>query len=331
MEQRETTAAVVPARSAAGWRRLLIALVAIGAAGAAWVATHRASGASAGVVTPAAVPTPAAAGASAPAPLPIAAASVPPVAAVAPALVPVASAPQMPPVESAAESLRKVQLALSGGSAQDDLVAAFVLESCVNADKAANDLIQGRDAVKWLPAEARKIFDKLPPVSDETIARAQRDQRRCQVFDAATLGSRGELYRKAYEGGAPGAAIPYLRWLKTEGAQDKPDPELIARLQAGARADAQAADLSALASFAYGGRYSAEQAGADPVQMNAYREAYLRIIEEAAPGQSASSRDLISRLTTLGPAEPALTAQQQHQADALVRQILDAWHRRQHP
>jgi len=33
MEQRETTAAVVPARSGAGWRGLLIALAAIGAAG----------------------------------------------------------------------------------------------------------------------------------------------------------------------------------------------------------------------------------------------------------------------------------------------------------
>src|SRR5213078_3345833 len=116
-----------------------------------------------------------------------------------------------------------------------------------------------------------------------------------------------------------------------EGAQDKHDTDLIARLQAGARADAQAADLSALVSFAYGGRYSAELTGADPVQMHAYREAYLRIIEEAAPGQSASPRDLISRLATLGPAEPAMTAQQQHDADALVRQIMDAWHRRLHP
>jgi hypothetical protein len=301
--------------------------VAVGAASAAWVAMHRASGSSAAAGTPADAATPRAAGVSAPAPLQTAVATAPSSAA---AVLAAASALPGPPVESAAESLRKVQLAWSGGSAQDDLVAAITLESCAHADKTASDLVQGRDAVKWLPPELKKILEKLPTVTDEAIARAQREQRRCQVFDAAALASRGELYRKAFEGGAEGAALPYLRWLATDGAADKPAPELTARLQAGVRADAQAADLSTLAAFAYGGKYTTEQAGADRVQAGAYKEAYLRIVGEGSPAQAASARDMVSNLSLLAPAEPAMTAQQQQQADALARQVVDAWHRRRH-
>lgn len=237
----------------------------------------------------------------------------------------------MPPVESGAESLRTVQLALSGGTAQEALTAAVTLESCAHADKVASDLLQGRDAVNWLPPELKKVFDKFPRVSDDMIDRAQRDQRRCQVFDAATLAGRGELYRKAYEGGAQGAALSYLRWLQMDGGQGKPDPELIVRLQAGARADAEAADLPTLASFAFGGLLAAQQTGAGQVQMQAYREAYFRIVEEGAPGQAGSVRGFVSNLASLGPAEPAMTAQQQREAEALTRQILDAWHRHRYP
>lgn len=327
MEQRKTARIVSPARGGARWRRLLIGLAAVAAAGAAWMATHRAADSSAAAGTSAAAPTPATVGVSAPAPLQALIASAPSSAA---AVLAAASAPLMPPVESAAESLRKVQLAWSGGSAQDDLVAAMTLESCAHADKTANDLVQGRDAVKWLPSEVRKILEKLPTVTDEAIARAQREQRRCQVFDAAALAGRGELYRKAFEGGAEGAALPYLGWLATDGAANKPAPELAARLQAGVRADAQAADLSALAAFAFGGKLAAEQAGADRVQASAYGEAYFRIVGEGSPAQAASARDMVSNLSLLGPAEPAMTAQQQQEADALARQVVDAWHRRRH-
>ena len=44
-----------------------------------------------------------------------------------------ASSPFIPQVESAADSLRKVQLALSGGTAEDDLVAATTLETGTSA------------------------------------------------------------------------------------------------------------------------------------------------------------------------------------------------------
>jgi len=325
MEQRTKARIVTSSRGGARWRRLLIGLAALGIAGGAWLAMQPAPASSSAVEAPAVAPATPPVGVSA------AASSLQNSAAAAPEAAPpvlaAASAPALPPVESAAESLRKVQLALSGGSAQDDLVAASTLQFCAHADKMANDLVQGRDAVKWLPAEIRKIIDKFPRVSDEQIERAQREQRRCQVFDAATLASRGDLFRKAFEGRAEGAAGPYLQWLKTDGANDKPDPALIARVQAAVRADAQAADLGTLGSFAFGGRYTAGQTGADPVQARAYAEAYFRIVEEGSPGQSASARDLASKITSLGPAEPALTPRQQQDAEALTQQIVKAWHR----
>jgi len=242
-----------------------------------------------------------------------------------------ASGPPTPPVESAAESLRKVQLALSGGTAQDDLMAAVTLETCAHADRIATDLVQGRDAARWLSPEVRKVLGNLPPVSDEMIAQAQREQRRCQVFDAATLARRGEFYRLAYERGAAGAALPYLTWSTTDGATDKPDSELVARLQAGVRADAQAADLATLGSFAFGGRYTADKAGADAVHAYAYREAYFRIAEETARGPWPSAREIASSLPAAGQAGPAMTGQQQREAETLTQEILASWHRRRHP
>jgi hypothetical protein len=329
MEQHKTPRIIRSTPGGARWRRLLIGLAVIGTAGGAWLAMQPTPPSTPAVETPAIAPTPPPVGVSAAAPsLQNSVAAAP---AAASAVLAAASGPPLPPVESAAESLRKVQLALSGGSAQDDLVAAITLQSCAHADKMANDLVQGRDAMKWLPLEVRKIVDKFPRISDEQIDRAQREQRRCQVFDAATLASRGDLYRKAFDGRAEDAAGPYLQWLKTDGAQDKPDPVLIARVQAAVRADAQAADLGTLGSFAFGGRYTADQTGADPVQARAYAEAYFRIAEEGPPGQAASARDLASKIASLGPAEPALTQQQQQNAEALTQQIVKAWHRRLHP
>jgi hypothetical protein len=333
MEQQKRTVIGARARAGGGRHRQLIAFAAVGAAGAAWLAMHRAPSAPVMAVGPEASPPPAASGASAPAapPAPIAAASVAPVVPVVPVPARAASAPRMPAVDSAAESLRKVQIALSGGSAQDALMAAQTLEACAHADKMANDLIQSRDAAKWLQPEVRKLLGPLPPVSDDMIARAQSEQRRCQVFDAATLGSRGELFRKAYEGGAPGSAMFYLASLMPPGSQERPDPALIARLQAGVRADAQAADPAALTWLVYGGRYTAQVAGVDAMQMQAYRDAYLRITAEVAPGQAASISETLSRGPMQGATDRPLTARQQQEAQALAQQILDAWHRRLHP
>jgi hypothetical protein len=242
-----------------------------------------------------------------------------------------ASGPFLPPVESPAESLRKVQVALAGGTPQEDWAAAITLESCAHADKMANALMQSHDTMAQSPPEVKKMFEGLPPVSDEMIAHAQGDQRRCQVFDAPTLARRGELYQKAYEGGAEGSALSYLNWLRSEdGPKDKADPELIGRLQAAVRADAKAADFGALASFAFGGGFTAAQVAASPVEAQAYREAYFRIVGETSPEGAASSRALVARLSVFGSKQPALTPEQQSQADALTSQVVDAWHHRKY-
>ena len=201
---------------------------------------------------PAASPQSGAAPAAVDASRPVAVAPPPALAAPSAAL-PGASTPagwRMPPVETAAESLRKVQVALAGGTAQEALNGAVELESCVHADQMANALMQSREAMAQLPPEVKKMFEKIPPPSAEMIARAQADQRRCQVFDAATLARRGELYQKACEGGAEGAALSYLQWIKSDdGPKDKADPALIGRLQAAVRADAKAGSFGALASL----------------------------------------------------------------------------------
>ena len=246
-----------------------------------------------------------------------------------PAIAPGASAPFMPPVESAAESLRKVQVALAGGTAQDALNAALTLESCAHADTMANALMQGRESLAQAPPEIKKMADAFP-VSGAMRDKALADQRRCQVFDAATLERRGELYQKAFEGGASGSATSYLMWLKGDGAKDKPDPDLVGRVQAAVRADAKAADLGTLATFAYSGAYSAEQAAASPVEAQAYKEAYFRIVDETTPGGGASSRDMVAKLSAFMGKPAALTPGQQREADALAGQVVQAWHSHQH-
>lgn len=235
----------------------------------------------------------------------------------------------LPPVETPAESLRKVQVALAGGTAQEALYGAAELESCAHADQMANALMQSRETIALLPPEAKKVFEKIPPPSAEMIARAQSDQRRCQVFDAATLARRGELYQKAYEGGAEGAALPYLNWLKSDdGPRDKAEAALIDRVQAAVRADANAADFGTLASFAFGGNYTAAHVGASPVEAQAYREAYFRIGDETSPSGPGSTRAQVDKILVFGPKPAPLTQQQQHEADALAGRVVDAWHRR---
>jgi hypothetical protein len=177
MEQHKTPRIIRSTPGGARWRRLLIGLAAIGTAGGAWLSMQPTPPSSPAVETPAIAPVPPAVGVSAAASAPQDSVAAAPAA--ASAVLAAASGPPLPPVESAAESLRTVQLALSGGSARDDLMAAITLQSCAHADKTANDLIQGRDAMKWLPAEVRKIVDKFPRISDEQIDRAQREQRRC--------------------------------------------------------------------------------------------------------------------------------------------------------
>jgi hypothetical protein len=236
-----------------------------------------------------------------------------------------ASQPLLPPVETPSESLRKVQLALGGGMPEDALAAGQALQFCAHAAAVADSMHQGRDLAPLAPPEIRKALDKLGAVTNEQIDRAEQERRRCQVFDAATLSRAGELLRKAYEGGAPGAATPYLSWLQGDG-KGQATPALVATLQAQVRAAIEAGEMTALVPAAFG---SASDLGATPVQGQAYREAWLRISDELNPGSAAATKTLLDSIDQLRHAAP-LTAEQQREADALAQKIVDAWHARMH-
>jgi hypothetical protein len=236
--------------------------------------------------------------------------------------------PALPPVETPAESLRKVQLALGGGTPEEALAAAATLEFCKHAASIADSMHRGREELSPLvPPEIRKSLDKMapPPATKEQMDRADQQQRSCQVFDAATLSRSGELLRKAYEGGAREAAQMYLLWLQGDG-KDQATPALIATLQAQVRTSAESGDFMALGSAAFG---SASALAATPVQMQAYRAAWLRMGEELNPGSTASTKNMFEALDELGRVQP-LTAEQQREANALAQKIVDAWHARMH-
>jgi hypothetical protein len=234
-----------------------------------------------------------------------------------------ASQPLLPPVETPSESLRKVQRALGGGSPEEALSAGLSLLSCRHADQVANSAYQARDLAPLVPSEIRKKLDALGGVTTEQIERAQQEQRRCQVFDAAQLERTGELLRRAYEGGARVAPQAYLSWLQGDG-KGEATPALIATLQAQVIASAEAGDITAIASAAYG---SASDLGATPVQAQAYREAWLRIGEALNPGSAASTKNVFALMDQFRQVQP-LTAEQQREVDTLVQKIVDAWHDR---
>jgi len=231
-----------------------------------------------------------------------------------------ASPPLLPPVETPSESLRKVQLALGGGTPEEALAAGLTLGTCAHAAQIADSMHQGRDLAPLAPPDIKKALDKLGPITNEQIERAEQEQRRCQVFDAATLGRVGELLRRAYDGGAHGATLPYLTWLQSDG-KAQATPQLVATLQAQARASIEAGDLITLIPAAFG---SGSSVGASPVQARAYRDAYLHISDELNPGSAAATKTLLEAIDQFRKPEP-LTPEQQREADALAQKIVDAW------
>ncbi|MFZ5551234.1 MAG: hypothetical protein ACOZJX_21240 [Pseudomonadota bacterium] len=225
--------------------------------------------------------------------------------------------------DSAAELLRKVQLGLGGGSAREAQEAASVLQFCAHAAKSAESLPSARDTLSLMPKFILKFIDALGGISDEQVAQAQADARRCQVFDEATLARRGEMFQKAYEGGAPNAAMPYLTWLVSDG-QAEADPAVVEKLQADVRQLAQAGDFGTLMAFAF--MVDSQPYGASRTEREAYKEAWLRIAGEGNPGNAASSRVLIDNLERFSRVAP-LTAEQQQEAQALAQQVYDAYRR----
>ncbi|MGM9489288.1 hypothetical protein [Ideonella sp. YS5] len=226
--------------------------------------------------------------------------------------------------ESAADLQRKVQLGF-GGRPDEALAAAHALQACAHAVGATEAMFTTRDNLSILPAAVRKLLASFGGVTNDQIARAQRQESRCQVFDSATLARRGELFQKAYEGGAPGAAMAYLTWLTYDGKEGA-DPAVVQGLQADVRKSAQGGDFGTLASFAF--LTDAKPFGANPAEGEAYRQAWLRIVDEANPGSAASSREVIAKLQQISPTSP-LTEAQQLEVKALAQQVYEAYRRRQ--
>lgn len=245
--------------------------------------------------------------------------------------------PWRPPEETPAEVLHKVQKGLSNGSPQEVLHAAYALSTCARLASASEKLaaaglagLNAQDLRYHMPPELEKNLESMGAFKKEAAEGAEREQRRCQVFDAATLARRGELYKRAYEGDPQGAANAYLSHLTMESPQDKADPQLLASLRADARQAAQSGDLASLAGWAFGGDMAAQKMGFSLVEARAYREAYYRIVDEGLPGNSADARKLAAGMEKFGPPAASLSAAQQREADALAQRILETHRQRRH-
>lgn len=66
--------------------------------------------------------------------------------------------------------------------------------------------------------------------------------------------------------------------------------------------------------------------GITPVQHQAYKEAWLQILEDGVPGNSAPLRKSIESMDKFGKLAP-LTVDQEREAQALTKQVIDAWRR----
>jgi hypothetical protein len=225
------------------------------------------------------------------------------------------------------DRLQKVQLALSGGTPEQALDAARTLAACAGADSSVDALFTGRDQ-KQTPQMLQAPQGMGVP-TEKVINYAQKHQRQCQVFDAAMLARRGELLERAYEGGAEGASLDYLRWLSRNGRSEI-DPALISKLQGESRQAAEAGDPTTLMAYAFA--FDPSELGASPTQRQAYKDAWLRIQGEQPSGSKLvtflnTSIDGIERMLGTAP----LNAQQQAEADALSQQVFESYqHRGKH-
>ena len=118
--------------------------------------------------------------------------------------------------------------------------------------------------------------------------------------------------------------MSYLTWLAYDGKAEA-DPAVLEKLQAEVRESARGGDFGTLAPFAF--MVDAQPYGMGRTEREAYKQAWLRIAEEGNPGNAASSRELIATLERFSRL-PALTAEEQREADALAQQVYDAYHQR---
>lgn len=277
--------------------------------GAVAVAVAGSSPAASAVISPGAAPVS----------HPAAAASAPAWASSASAAV----AAAMEKLRSPAEALRKVQLGLNGGTPDEVLEAARTLQMCSFMAGAPEAMYAMRDRPDGMPEGMRKSMEAQGGIN-KMIENAQTEARRCQVFDAATMGRRMELFQRALDGGAEGAAAEYLMALQNP-LEKKADPALIAKLQAEVRNAAASGDALALQHMSLSTGDRATELGVTPVQRAAYGAAWKIIMEERRPGITAI---IEKAMAPFAPASaPPLSTADQAEADALARQVVDTWRR----
>lgn len=238
--------------------------------------------------------------------------------------------PRMPlPASSLDDALRKVRLALEGQATPKEMLeAATMLSACTGADMVVQSMYSLRDQQD---PESQRSERRSGISMEQKIELVQDMQRRCQVFDAATLARRGELFKGAHAGGAPGSALPYLHWLTSSDGKQGANPELLARLKHEARQDVEDGDYFALLQYSF--PFSTATYGLTEVQRQAYREAKLRITGEMGGAEEekasrASADELEKKMAQWMTPPPPLSPEQQREADALAKKVVDAWRKR---
>ncbi|KQV48728.1 hypothetical protein ASC95_22785 [Pelomonas sp. Root1217] len=236
----------------------------------------------------------------------------------------------MEQANSPAEALRKVQVALGGGTPKEMLEAAQTLQMCSTMAGAPEGLHAMRDRPGDVPAPIKKMMDDVGGVTNEMIERVQSEVRRCQVFDSATMARSKELFQRAYEGGAEGGAAAYLSALQNPLQKEKADPALIAKLQAEVRNAAAGGDADALLHLALATGDSARDLGVTPVQRAGYKAAWKTIEDEKLPGvgMGAIMEKAMAFAFDQAKSPTPLSAAEQAAADALAQQVVDTWRRK---
>lgn len=237
-----------------------------------------------------------------------------------------AVAAAMEKFRSPAEALRKVQLALNGGTPEEVLEAARTLQTCSFAAGASEAMYAMRDRPNEMPEALRKMTERQGGING-LIKFAEGEARRCQVFDQATMGRRMELFQRAHEGGAEGAAVDYLMALQNPLEKQKPDPALVAKLQADIRNAAAVGDTAALQHLSLATGDNARELGVTPAQRLGYQAAWKIIMDERHPGITAIIEKATAPFNQAQSTSP-LSAGEQAEANALTQRVLDAWRRK---
>jgi hypothetical protein len=227
--------------------------------------------------------------------------------------------------------LSRIQLALSNGSPVDALPAAISLKMCAQvlklAERETRAGIRGmpeNQARQMLSEDGRKLFDSMPtaPRTNEQGSFFETTYRECQALDAHTLSKQGELLARAFRGGVPDSAEPYLSWLIRDAPNGREDNTLLAHVRAEVARAAENGQILTLQTFLTGSQSMALEEGFTVIQHAAYREAYLLIMEENGPGSSIPLRQSAAIGDQISPPKVQLTEQEKAEATAQAEKIL---------